>query len=146
MADPLALAILEGQFTAGDTVVVDRRGDRLFVEYRYTRDVNESVLVDALVKITDAVSVTGEFEENLRNDQNLKTGVSLLFTSQCWSLDVKYLEEGDDQSISFMVRLLSLGAVGTGAFAWLLAGGLFYTVGVAFYVRKHVAYKEAKIK
>ena len=92
----------------------NRRGDRLFVEYRYTRDVNESVLVDALVKITDAVSITGEFEENLRDDQNLKTGVGLLFTSQCWSLDVKYLEEGDDQSISFMVRLLGLGAVGTG--------------------------------
>ena len=92
----------------------DRRGDRLFVEYRYTRDVNESVLVDALVKITDAVSITGEFEENLRDDQNLISGVGLLFTSQCWSLDVKYLEEGDDQSISFMVRLLGLGAVGTG--------------------------------
>jgi len=36
-----------------------------------------------------------------------------------------------------------IGAVGTGAFAWLLAGGLFYTVGVVFYVRKHVAYSHA---
>jgi ATP-dependent Clp protease ATP-binding subunit ClpB len=32
VADPLALAILEGQFTAGDTVLVDFDGDRLTFE------------------------------------------------------------------------------------------------------------------
>jgi hemolysin III len=34
-------------------------------------------------------------------------------------------------------------AVGPDAFAWMLAGGLCYTVGVAFYVRKHVEYSHA---
>ena len=34
-------------------------------------------------------------------------------------------------------------AAGFPAFLWLLAGGLFYTVGVAFYVRKHVVYSPA---
>jgi hemolysin III len=34
-------------------------------------------------------------------------------------------------------------AAGLPAFIWLLAGGLFYTVGVAFYVRKHVEYSHA---
>ncbi len=34
-------------------------------------------------------------------------------------------------------------AVGFGAFLWLAAGGLFYTIGVAFYVRKHVVYSHA---
>ena len=34
-------------------------------------------------------------------------------------------------------------AVGPDAFAWLLAGGLCYTIGVIFYVRKHVVYSHA---
>lgn len=34
-------------------------------------------------------------------------------------------------------------AIGLDAFLWLVAGGLFYTVGVAFYVRKHVEYSHA---
>ncbi len=34
-------------------------------------------------------------------------------------------------------------AVGPDAFAWLLAGGLCYTVGVVFYVRKNVVYSHA---
>lgn len=34
-------------------------------------------------------------------------------------------------------------SAGLSAFLWLLAGGLFYTVGVAFYVRKHVVYSHA---
>ena len=33
-----------------------------------------------------------------------------------------------------------ISAAGLSAFLWLLAGGLFYTIGVAFYVRKHVVY------
>ena len=92
----------------------DSRGDQLSAEYRYTRDSRESIIVDALVAVTDAIALTGEFEENLADEQNLKTGVGILYKSQCWSLDVRYTEEVDDKSVSFMVRLHSLGALGTG--------------------------------
>jgi hemolysin III len=36
-----------------------------------------------------------------------------------------------------------ISAVGNGAFLWMLAGGVFYTVGVAFYVRKRMVYSHA---
>ncbi len=94
--------------------VADRRGDRLSLEYRYTRDANESILADGLAKITEAVSITGQYEQNLLDNQNLATGVGILYDSQCWSLEVKYLEEGNDKSINFMVSLHGLGSLGSG--------------------------------
>jgi LPS-assembly protein len=94
--------------------LTDERGDRLSAEYRYTQDSEESIIVDAAVKVTGAVSLTGQFEENLLDNQNLKTGVGILYQSQCWSVDLTYLEEGDDKSINFMLRLQGLGALGTG--------------------------------
>ena len=92
----------------------DSRGDQLITEYRYTRDSKESIIVEALIPVTDSISLSGDFEENLLDNRNLKTGVGILYKSQCWSVDVKYLEEVDDKSISFMVRLHGLGALGTG--------------------------------
>lgn len=89
--------------------VTDERGDRLYVEYRYTQDINESVIFDGLLQLTDAVAVTGEYEQNLREDKNLKTGVGVLYRAQCWSIAVKYVEEADDQRIGFMVELKGLG-------------------------------------
>jgi hemolysin III len=36
-----------------------------------------------------------------------------------------------------------MAAVGTDAMLWMAAGGIFYTVGVVFYVRKQMAYSHA---
>ncbi len=96
------------------TTLRDDRGDELSAEYRYTRDSKESIVLDALAKVSDAVSLIGEYEENLKDNRKLATGVGILYKSQCWSVEVKYLEEVDDKSITFMVNLLGLGAVGSG--------------------------------
>jgi LPS-assembly protein len=113
----------DGQWSIYDSAFVshnlsarleDPRGDQLIAEYRYTRDSKESIIVEALIPVTDSISLSGDFEENLFDNEILKTGVGVLYKSQCWSVDVKYEEEGDDKSISFMVSLHGLGAMGTG--------------------------------
>ncbi len=91
----------------------DDRGDRLYVEYRYTEDFNESLIFDGLLQLTGAVALTGEYEQNLRDEKNLKTGVGILYRAQCWSVSVRYLEEVDDRSINFTVALKGLGGAGS---------------------------------
>jgi LPS-assembly protein len=121
-ADPVSLKA-DAQWSVYDAAFVghnisgqlqDGRGDQLSFEYRYVRDSEESIIVNARVKATGTVSLTGVFEENLFDDENLKTGVGILYESQCWAVDLTYLEEGDDKSINFMVRLTGLGALGAG--------------------------------
>lgn len=91
----------------------DPRGDKLFVSHRYKIDASESVYTDLRLKISDSLSVVAEYERDIFNGNNLKSGLGFLYETQCWSLYTKYLKEGDDQKIGFMIELRGIGGVGS---------------------------------
>ena len=72
----------------------DLRGDKLSVEYRYTKnsdkiDFNQtnSLMTALTVKVTDRITVRGNYEYNFLENVPVEAGVGLLYSSQCWSFD-----------------------------------------------------------
>ena len=89
----------------------DRRGDRLYTEYRYTRDSTESIYTDLWVNIVRSVGAGLEYERNLRSGEQLKLGGKLEYRAKCWSISGRYLKEPSDRKIEFTVELIGLGGV-----------------------------------
>ncbi len=99
--------------------ISDQRGDRLFTEHRYQKDnseadpeKSESIYASLLLQITDRLSATGEYERDLYDQNDLLSGIGVLYKSQCWSLKLAYANEDDAQTYSFMVGLYGLGDLG----------------------------------
>jgi LPS-assembly protein len=92
----------------------DRRGDRLFVEHRYTRDATESLYANLRATIAPAWLVFAEHERNLRASATLKTALGVRHLAGCWSLDLRYTRsEGNDTAVGFTINLNGLGGFGT---------------------------------
>jgi len=99
----------------------DQRGDNLLVEHRYQRDSSgsvqdgkQSIYTYCLLKISDRLSTYGEFERNIYDKENMKKGLGFLYESQCWSIEVIYTDEAEEQKYLFMVNLYGLGGFHTG--------------------------------
>lgn len=90
----------------------DMREDRLFVDYRYQRDISETVYTNLDLKISDRLSMRGEYERNIFDNKDLKYGVGFLYETQCWLFDFNLTKEGDDLSFTFMIRLYGIGGIG----------------------------------
>lgn len=108
----------EHQFVSRNAAlhVYDRRGDRLFVEYRYTedkKDINnlESIILSADVKVFAGLSVFGSYEGNLYEGKKIKSEIGFLYQTQCWLMNIRYWEEEDDFKIRFSLKLLGLGDI-----------------------------------
>ena len=98
----------------------DQRGDRLFLEHRYQEDADsddpaglESFNARLLLQINDRLSATGEYERDIKNQNDLLSGIGVLYKSQCWSIKLAYTQEDDAQTYSFMVGLYGLGELGS---------------------------------
>ena len=89
----------------------DRRDDRLYTEYRYTRDSTESIYTDLWVNIVRSVGAGVEYERNLRSGERLKLGGKLEYRAKCWSLSGRYLREPSDRKIEFRIELTGLGGL-----------------------------------
>jgi len=90
----------------------DLRGDRLYVGYRYERDISETVYTDVRAKISDTLETYGEYERNIFDGRDLKYGFGVLYHTQCWSFDSGLIKEGDDFSFIFMIKLYGIGEIG----------------------------------
>ena len=90
----------------------DHRGDSLSVEYRFARDSIESLLSILNIKIFDNLLLKADHELNIRDNIRIKTGFGFLYTAQCWSVDLRYTNEVDDQKYSLMVNFTGLGGIG----------------------------------
>jgi len=90
----------------------DRRGDRLFVEYRFHKDSSESIYSDLLLNLTRKWWIFGEYEYNLEDDEQIKAGGGIEYLTQCWGFDLSYVDEEEDQKIMFRINLRGLGGVG----------------------------------
>jgi LPS-assembly protein len=109
------------------TSISDKRGDRLFVEHRRTTESltldpetseltahpsSESIYTDLTFRLTNSLLAFAEFERNIKENENIRSGLGFEYTAQCWSVGVSYTEEIDDQRIAFMVNLYGLGQLG----------------------------------
>jgi LPS-assembly protein len=92
--------------------IEDRRGDRLFTEYRYTRDMNESLYADVRVKLSSTLSAYADYERNLDEETEIKSTLGMIYNAQCWSLDFSHTKESDDRRYALMISLYGLGGFG----------------------------------
>ncbi|MBW2151133.1 MAG: LPS-assembly protein LptD [Deltaproteobacteria bacterium] len=89
----------------------DGRGDRLVVEHRYSKDQNESIYFDTSIKLSERLRIYGDYEHNLLDDIRIRSSVGVLYSSQCWSIDMRYVDEISDQRYVFAITLVGLGQV-----------------------------------
>ncbi len=100
------------------------RGDKLYVDYRYTKDSDETVLnptqslyADLDVKVTDRLTVSADYEYNFLENIRVETGIGINYKAQCWSFDGRITNKtGVDNSQSFdfefKINLFGLGEFG----------------------------------
>ena len=103
-------SIDENRFTEHNTVLslYDNRGDRLFIEHRFTRKTTESIIADVNLQLSDNWSAYGNYERNIYEGKKIKQGIGLLYRAQCWSLEIRYSEEENDNRFEFFVNLFGL--------------------------------------
>jgi LPS-assembly protein len=94
------------------TSIKDTRGDKLSVEYRYERDLNESIHTDIILKISDKLSVFADYERNILDDKDIRSGMGFLYKTQCWSFDFHYVKEEYERRYEFMINLSGIGEFG----------------------------------
>jgi LPS-assembly protein len=90
----------------------DNRGDKLFLEYRYTIDYTESIITDLLLKLSDRLSASVEYERDIFNGQVIKYGLGFLYETQCWSFDFHLIKDENDYKYQFMINLFGIGGMG----------------------------------
>jgi LPS-assembly protein len=93
--------------------ISDKRGDKLTVEHRYTRDSIESIYTDFLLRISGRLSTYTDYEYNILEEERIKFGLGFLYEAQCWSIELSYTDEENDRRYALMVNLYGLGGSGT---------------------------------
>ena len=97
----------------------ESRGDRLYVDYRYTKQSPEignlatihTIYGSARVRLTDRLSVLVDHGHNLETSSRVRTGAGFTYTAQCWSFNFKYTDRPDDTAFQFRLDLFGLGEI-----------------------------------
>jgi lipopolysaccharide assembly outer membrane protein LptD (OstA) len=84
----------------------------LFVEYRYERDINESIYTNLFLKVLGRLSVFADYERNISDDKDIRSGMGFLYEKQCWSFNFKYIKEEYEHKYEFMINLFGIGGFG----------------------------------
>ena len=90
----------------------DKRGDRLFIEHRYRHNASESLYADLRLKLSEKLTAYTDYEKNLLDAKEIKTGIGFFYQTGCWSIDCSYTKEADDRQFAFMINLFGLGEFG----------------------------------
>lgn len=93
--------------------LMDKRGDVFRIEQRYTLDTVKYLNTYGNLVITDAFSVYGENERNLIDREDIKTSTGLIYTSQCWGIQLDYSHKPNDKRYMLTFSLKGLGEFGT---------------------------------
>jgi hypothetical protein len=106
----------DGKFKSYNTILGlgNQRGDRAWMDYRYTQDSSESIVAKADVKLLDPLSASWQYERNLKDGQEIEMMVEFKYEPQCWSLSVRYTRDRTIDSREFFVEisLQGLGKIG----------------------------------
>jgi LPS-assembly protein len=93
--------------------LADNRGDVLHVAYRYDRDIAESIRSRGTLVLNRLLRLYAEHEHNFFDHLDIETSAGFIYSAYCWSLDVSFTDEPDDDSVSFMIRLNGLSDIKT---------------------------------
>jgi len=91
----------------------DDRGDRLFVEHRYTQAQIETIYTDVLVNVAYGLSAYSSYERDILDDKKIQSRLGVIYDAQCWSVNVRYTDEEFDRKFEFIISLRGLGEIGT---------------------------------
>ena len=100
-------------FNIGSTLK-DKRGDALALEYRFNRDILESVYSEIDIALTDKLITYYTVEKNLKDDRTVQTQAGFIMTKQCWTFDLAVTETRTDLSVGMLVTLHGIGELGNG--------------------------------
>ena len=100
------------------TTLWDSRGDRLSIENRFKQDIPnidqedlESIYAKLQITITEALSAMAEYEEDLYEDKEVLAGIGVLYKAQCWSFQLTFTREEEEEKYDFMIGLNGLGEI-----------------------------------
>jgi LPS-assembly protein len=107
----------DGEFVSHNIAcgLKDHRGDELFIERRYAKGELETIYTDVLFRATSWLWLYADFERNLLTSKDLGKGIGASYQAQCWSFDVRYAKEEDNDQVAFTISLYGLGELGSGA-------------------------------
>ena len=100
------------------------RGDEFRLEYRYDEsgfrfnqkdasDENVESLYGSLrLKLPFRLTAYATNEYDFERNERIETTLGLIYEAQCWSLDILFRDEEDDEEISFKFNLSGLGSAG----------------------------------
>ncbi len=95
--------------------LLDHRGDALYAAYRYDRDRAESIYAEGALALNRFLTLYAAHEHNFFDHIDIETSVGCLYNAGCWSLDVSFTDEPDDDKLSVMIKLHGLSDMNTGA-------------------------------
>jgi LPS-assembly protein len=104
----------------------DKRGDRIFLQHRYAKDLQETFYADAIINLHERIAMFTEYERNIKDGNTLLYGFGFLYMASCWSLDIGYADEEGDKKYAFMVNLYGLGGLGQAYTGRMIANPFLY--------------------
>jgi LPS-assembly protein len=102
----------------------DGRGDKLKVEYRYTKTSDEidlnaakTLYGDIEIKVTNRLRVSGLYEYNFLDDIRVQRGLGFNYKADCWSFESRVIDKtnvGNENDLNweFKIKLHGLGEFG----------------------------------
>lgn len=99
------------------TFLWDKRGDKIYVDYRYEKANMEtdneqninSIYGYTWLNLTESLSVNGDWSYNFETKERNQTSAGFTYQSQCWLFDFKYTDKPHDWAVSFKIELTGLG-------------------------------------
>lgn len=90
------------------------------MDYRYTKNRNETVYLEAEAPLRQWLTVYGDYERSLAGNRDIEINAGFRYKADCWSIDVSYKTREDlagerDEKYFFMLRLHGLGGIGSGS-------------------------------
>ena len=117
-------SVYDHEFTEHNiaATIWDKRGDKLFFQYRFdkrtaeqtgTDDSNvESIYFGTQIKTTNRLTVFGDYEYNFADDQQIRTSLGFKYKAQCWGVEFEYSDRPSDVKYEFRIDLSGLGGFG----------------------------------
>ena len=122
------LSVYEMEFVSHNiaTHLWDGRGDRLYVDYRYSKNSDEltkkvnpanSLYMDLEVVVTDRLAVSAIYEYNFLEDTPVQAGLGINYKAQCWSFYGQLtnrtgVDGSQNLGFEFRINLYGLGEFG----------------------------------
>ncbi|MDP2647326.1 MAG: LPS assembly protein LptD [Desulfobacterales bacterium] len=94
------------------TKLSDQRGDEIWLEHLYAGGLGKSIYARFNFVLTRWASGYLDYERNLLDGKDIRTGLGLRYKESCWSVDLLYSKEDQDRRYGFMINLYGLGEMG----------------------------------